>query len=327
MQPDYSQLIDAETWAFIRRINAFYPPEAIHWPIERNREVYGRMCRQFHAAMPVGISVLTTAIILPDRMVPIRVYTSEGGDAAAAVLYFHGGGFILGGLDSHDDICGEICAKTAMTVVSVDYRLAPEHVGTAAFDDALTAHDWAHATFQLPLVLVGESAGGTIAACLAGFLSDRGQAPKGQVLIYPLLSGVNEGPSYDAHAFAPLLSAADVEYYRSVRGKNTEEDPLFTPLARASFSGLPPTGVFAAQCDPLASDGDIYCKQIVAAGGIAWAEQAPGLPHGYLRARTTSTRAQQAFDRIATSIATLGREARHHDYQHNRIDSAFRQLS
>jgi acetyl esterase len=325
MQADYSKLIDAETWTFIRRIDAFYPPEAINWPIERNREVYGRMCREFHAGMPAGVSALTTAIIHPDRTVPIRVYSNEGADVDATVLYFHGGGFMLGGLDSHDDICAEICAKTALTVVSVDYRLAPEHIGTAAFDDALAAYDWAHATFDRPLVLVGESAGGTIAACLAGHLSDRVPAPIGQVLIYPLLNSVNEGPSYVVHAFAPLLCAADVAFYRTLRGANTENDPLFTPLACGSFAGLPPTIVFAAQCDPLASDGDIYCERIVAAGGIARAEQAPGLPHGYLRARIASQRARRAFARITGSIAALARGTGFHDNQQTRTGSAFRQ--
>ena len=315
MQADYSKLIDEETWAFIRRINSFYPPEAITWPIDRNREVYGRMCREFHAQMPASVCASTGAIELPDRAVPLRIYTRQSVNAVATVLYFHGGGFILGGLDSHDGICAEICAGTGLTVVSVDYRLAPEHVGTAAFDDALAAYAWVHENRGRPIVLAGESAGATIAACLAANVPHGVPAPIGQVLIYPMLNGVNEGPSYRAHAFAPLLSADDVAYYRTVRGADTVDDPRFTPLACPSFADLPATSVFAAQCDPLASDGDIYCKRILAAGGLASFEQAPGLPHGYLRARTTSQRARQAFDRITKSIAALSRGEMHENQQ------------
>lgn len=311
MQTDYSKLIDRETWDFIRRIDTYYPPDAVTWPIERNRAVYGRMCREFHAGTPAGVSVSTTGIALSDRTVPIRIYRMENGDIGPTVLYFHGGGFILGGLDSHDDICAEICARTGLTLVSVDYRLAPEHIGTAAFDDALAAFVWTSETFGRRIVLVGESAGGTIAACLAANLPDDMPAPTGQVLIYPLLNGESDGPSYTTHAFAPLLCADDVTFYRRVRGANTENDPRFTPLACTSFATLPPTIVFTAQCDPIASDGDLYCERILAAGGNARLVKAAGLPHGFLRARTTSQRARRAFDRVTRSIAAISRRPIH----------------
>jgi len=130
MATDYSTLIDDETWAFIDRINSFYPPEAVDLPIEKNREIYDRMSREFHAGHPGGVTTETTAIAGATHDIPIRIYRAETTKAAAVVLYFHGGGFILGDLDSHDDICADLCAGTGYPVVSVDYRLAPKHLDT-----------------------------------------------------------------------------------------------------------------------------------------------------------------------------------------------------
>ena len=123
---DYSKLIDAETWAFIDRTNSFYPPDAVDHSVEEQRRTYDRMCREFHAGQPEGVSAETTASDTPTHAIPIRIYRNARADDAAVVLYFHGGGFILGGLDSHDDVCAEICQRTGYEVVSVDYRLVPE---------------------------------------------------------------------------------------------------------------------------------------------------------------------------------------------------------
>jgi acetyl esterase len=309
MAPDYRKLLDADIRAFIDRIDGFYPPEAIDWPIGRNREAYDRMSRAFHAGRPEGVAAETTAIAAPTRRIPIRIYRSAAPDASAIVVYFHGGGFILGGLDSHDDICAELCAGTGYAVVSVDYRLAPEHTGTAAFDDAVAAFEWVAAAYGQPIVLTGESAGGNLAACLAHHVRGHGRPPLGQVLIYPGLGGDTMKGSYVTHAHAPLLTASDVEFYHDVRagGANSSKDPRYMPLAASDFSGLPPTVIFTAECDPLSSDGKAYRDRILAAGGRAhWLEE-QGLVHGYLRARHMSGRAGASFSRIVEAVASLGK--------------------
>lgn len=309
MAPDYRKLLDAEMWAFIDRINGFYPPEAIDWPIGKNREVYDRMSRAFHAGRPEGMGTETTAIATPTHRIPIRIYRSAAPDAAAIVLYFHGGGFILGGLESHDDICAELCAGTGYAVVSVDYRLAPEHTGTVAFDDAVAAFEWMAATYRQPIVLVGESAGGNLAACLAHQVRGHARAPAGQVLVYPGLGGDMTMGSYVTHAEAPLLTTSDVGFYHDVRtgGADVSKDPRYTPLAASDFSGLPPTVIFAAECDPLSSDGESYRDRVLAAGGRAhWLEE-KALVHGYLRARHMSGRAGRSFASIVEAVAALGK--------------------
>ncbi|TIV21405.1 MAG: alpha/beta hydrolase, partial [Mesorhizobium sp.] len=121
---DYRTLIDAETWAFIEKTNSYYPPDTIDYTIEEQRAIYDRMCREFFAGYPQGVTAETTVVAAPTNSISIRVYRNAVPNKAAMVLYIHGGGFILGGLDSHDDVCAELCARTGFDVVSLDYRLA-----------------------------------------------------------------------------------------------------------------------------------------------------------------------------------------------------------
>ncbi len=293
--PDYQSLIDAKTWDFIRATEAAYPPDTASLTIADQRRIYDAMCARFHAGRPPGVTARDGAI----AQVPCRIYAG----ADPTVLYFHGGGFVVGGLDSHDDICAEIRAATGFGVVAVDYRLCPEHPHPAAFDDALAVA----LALPGPLVLVGDSAGGTIAAALAHAL--RGRKPVlGQVLIYPALARDHTGGSYVTHAHAPLLTAADMEFYAAIRHGGTvpdQPDPSATPLAAGDFSGLPPTLVVAAECDPLADDAPAYAAKVRAAGGLAWAITEPGLVHGYLRARHSVPRAAASFDRITRTITAF----------------------
>jgi acetyl esterase len=304
---DYAALIDAETWAFIERTNSYYPPDAIDRTIEQQRAVYDRMCREFFAGYPQGVTGETTSITLPDRAIPIRIYRTAAPEAAAMVLYFHGGGFMLGGLDSHDDVCAELCARTGYEVVSIDYRLAPEHQHPAAFDDALAAFEWAATTFKRAILLCGDSAGGNLAAAVSHATRGHARAPVGQVLIYPGLGGDRGGPSYRDHAEAPMLTLRDLDFYASIRGEGSASDVSLYPLADADFSRLPPTVAVTAQCDPLSSDGQTYRDRVIAAGGKAWWYEEPGLVHGYLRARHTVGRARASFSSIVEALTALGK--------------------
>lgn len=306
---DYQRLIDRETWAFIARTDRWYPPETIDLPIERQRAIYDAMCRDFHSGHPAGVRAQDGLISATDHQLAFRHYHAEGKAPAAIIVYYHGGGFILGSLDSHDDICAELCAGTGYDVLSVDYRLAPAHVHPAAFDDARAAFEWAAASSDLPIVLCGESAGGNLAAAVAHATRSQRRAASGQVLIYPSLGEEMSGASYIEHAEAPMLTVSDVLFYRDVRfgDRRFRVDPTVAPLCDADFSNLPPTIVVTAQCDPLSSDGEAYRDRILAAGGWAWWHEEPGLVHSFLRARHTARRAGEAFARIVAAIAALGK--------------------
>ncbi|QPC88461.1 alpha/beta hydrolase fold domain-containing protein [Mesorhizobium sp. NBSH29] len=306
---DYTKLIDAETWAFIDKTNGFYPPDASELSIVENRVIYDRMCRAFFAGYPDGVVVEDSIVPQTDHVIPVRLYRSQSGTAQAQVVYFHGGGFVLGGLDSHDDICAELCQRTGFDVTSVDYRLAPEHVHPAAFDDALAAFEWACSRSPLPVVLCGDSAGGNLAAAVSHATRRHQRRPAGQMLIYPGLGGDQTGGSYLTHAHAPMLTAKDIDMYRTIRsgGREVTGDITSAPLADADFSNLPPTVIITAECDPLSSDGEAYASRIHSAGGKAWWFEEPGLVHGYLRGRHSVGRAATSFSRIVDAVSALGR--------------------
>jgi acetyl esterase len=299
----YRDIIDDETWAFIDHTNSFYPPTAVSLSIPEQRAAYDAMCREFFAGYPKGVTVADQTI----NGVPTRTYR-KGKGAAALVLYFHGGGFVVGGLDSHDDVCAEICARTGYRVVSVDYRLWPEHRHPAAFSDCMAVFE-AMAGAGAPIVLAGDSAGGNLAAAVAHATKGRADAPIGQVLVYPGLGGDIDQGSYLAHSHAPLLGRADIIFYRNIREvrDDVKGDATYAPLWAADFSGLPPTVAISAECDPVSDDGRDYCDHVRAAGGKAhWVNEA-GLVHGYLRARHSVARARASFTRIVEAIAALGR--------------------
>ena len=292
---NYQSLIDTATWEFISRTDSFYPSDTASRPIAEQRRIYNAMCRQFFQGYPPGI----TARDETRGGVACRVYPGQG---PATVLYLHGGGFVVGGLDSHDDVCAEIRQRTGLTVVSADYRLSPEHPHPAAFDDACAVVR----ALPGPLVLAGDSAGANLAAAAAHAL--RGQVRiLGQVLIYPGLGGDMNAGSGMAHAHAPMLTRDDVLFYKDIRhGRPApDNDPTVTPLCDPNFTGLPPTLAISAECDPLADDAKTYAAKITDAGGRAHWSCARGLVHGYLRARSTVPRAADSFTEIVTTIAAF----------------------
>lgn len=292
---DYQKLIDAPTWAFIARTESFYPPETASYSIDRQREVYNRMCRAFFQGYPPGVTAHDRVI----GGVPCRVYPGAG---PAQVLYLHGGGLVVGSLDSHDDVCAEIRARTGLTVVSADYRLAPENLHPAAFDDVCAVA----LALEGPLVLAGDSSGGNLAAAASHALRGRIRL-LGQVLIYPGLGGDIDRGSFIAHAHAPMLTRADLIFYKDINhsGPAPLDDPTVAPLNDPDFSFLPPTLTVSAECDPEADDARDYAEKVRAAGGLAHTSCAMGLVHGYLRARTTVPKAAASFTLIVETIAAF----------------------
>lgn len=292
-QTDYQSLIDAPTWAFITRTADSYPDHTATASVADQRRIYDAMCRDFDHGRPPGITARDHAV----AGVPCRDYAG----AAATVVYLHGGGFVVGGLHSHDDICAEICAATGLRVVSVDYRLSPEHAHPAALDDTLAV---ARAVLaDGPVVLAGDSAGGNLAAAATHAL--RGHPGlRGQVLIYAGLGGDIGTGSYLTHAHAPMLTRDDVLFYQGIR-QNAPGDPTAAPLLNPDLTGLPPTVAVSAECDPIAEDGLHYCARLTAAGNRAHCIVEPGLVHGYLRARHMVPRAAASFARITAAITAL----------------------
>ncbi len=306
---NYKTLIDEQTWAFIHKTDSCFPPEAIDFTIQLQRETYDAMCREFSTGQPESITATDGTIENGDYKVPVRRYHSENRNQQRAIIYFHGGGFIVGSLDSHDDVCTELCANTGFDVTSVDYRLAPENPHPAAFEDSLACVEYESNRLRLPIILCGDSAGGNLAAAISHAARHMQNVHIArQVLIYPGLGGDTDSGSYLTHANAPMLTTRDVLFYNDTRTNNIQRsnDVTLEPLKDHDFSNLPETIVFGAECDPLSDDGKHYCQAITAAGGSAHWTNEKGLVHGYLRARNTVDRARDSFSRIIAAIKTVG---------------------
>lgn len=302
---DYERLIDEETWAFIRKTGECYPEDAVALTIAEQRAVYNEMAQEFRAPRPGMVRTEDRAA----NGVPIRIYSA--GDPTRTVLFCHGGGFVVGGLESHDDVCAEICAQTGYRVVAVDYRLAPEHQHPAMFDDAWSVLSWVLDRFEDDVVFLGDSAGANLCAALAHAVRADGEMAArilGQVLIYGAFGGDINAGSYIEHAQAPMLTRDEILFYMDIRkpGGLTEPDPTYAPLQDDDFTGLPPTVLISADCDPVRDDSRDYRDRVVAAGGRAHWINEPGLVHGYLRARHSVVRARDSFERISVAVEGLG---------------------
>jgi len=318
---DYQTLIDEQTWAFIKLTDSWYPPNTIDFSLQRQREIYNNMCQQFHRGYPEGVTARDATIATDDYAIPVRRYTCTSKPETALIVYFHGGGFIVGSLESHDDICAELCKSTGFDVTAVDYRLAPEHLHPAAFNDSLASVIHESNRAKLPLILCGDSAGGNLAAAVCHSIrdSDQNSASQnintkiaGQVLIYPGLGGDTSKGSYITHANAPMLTTRDVNFYSTIRSGYKDDEQTHhsiathSPLQDKNFTDLPVTFAFSASCDPLADDSKHYIEAIKNADGAGKWINEEGLVHGYLRARSTVDRARNSFARIVEAIAQIG---------------------
>ncbi len=287
--------------AFHRRCEDFYPADAVDASIEQQRKWYDALCAEFDAPSPAG---LTRMDELVDGRIPTRRYRPAKVSSETRIYYIHGGGFVVGSLDSHDAICAELADFAQAELVSVDYRLAPEHVWPAAFDDSYAVLQHLLSDGR-PVVVAGDSAGGNLTAGIVlKARAERLSGIVGQVLIYPGLGGDLVSGSYEEMAEAPGLTTADVAYYRDIL-KAPADNPFAAPLAETDLSGLPPSHVTGAFFDPLRDDARLYAARLAMAGVNVTFREEPQMIHAWLRARHMSEGARDGFRRLAQGVAVL----------------------
>lgn len=264
--------------------------------VEEMRAGWNVYSKRLSRPHPADMVVQDRGVAGKGATIPVRIYRPSGVAAAApCILYFHGGGFMKGDLDSSDTVAWGLAAGTDAVVVSVDYRLAPEHPYPAAFDDCyavlcdVAADGAAYGVDTARVAVCGDSAGGNLAAAVALAARDRG-GPRlcGQMLIYPCLTDDVTGGSYGVHAVTPGLTTQSMgsywNWYLADVG-TPSGDPYAVPLKAKDLTGLPPACVHVAEIDPLFDDGRRYAERLESAGVPTAFRCAAGMIHGFLRSR------------------------------------------
>lgn len=244
------------------------------------------------AMMPGHIHVDVSEISIPGPAGPMaarRYMPVDAGPVTAMLLFFHGGGFVIGDLDSHDALCRLICRDGGIQVVSVDYRLAPEHKAPAAAEDAYAAYQWAldHAAGvgATRIVVGGDSAGGNLAAVVSQWARDDELPPPAlQLLLYPVTDFSSETRSRTLFSDGYFLTKRDMDWFSAhyLDGADvTADDPAVSPLLAEDLSGLPPALVITAGFDPLRDEGNRYARAMRDAGVLVDLREGRSLIHAF----------------------------------------------
>jgi acetyl esterase len=283
-------------------------PAAARAELDRNAHAFAG------ALSPVA---RTEAIRVAGAVGPLdaRLYVpADDGRQRALVVYYHGGGWVVGSLASHDPICRFLASETGAAVLAVDYRLAPEHRFPAAVDDALSAFRWAVGEAQAlhvdpaRVAVAGDSAGGNLAAVVSQLASrDGGSRPAAQLLIYPVTDVSRKHDSYRLFADGFFLTEAEMDWYRGhyLPDEAAALDPRASPLQAADLRGLPPAIVLTAGFDVLRDEGEAYARRMESAGVAVRHRRHAGLIHGFCNATGVSPPARAAMREAARWLAEL----------------------
>ncbi len=272
LHPQARALLDLMVEKGVPPTHTLAPPEA--------RAMY-RERRSFTQPEPPHCLVRELTMPGPGGAIALRLYRPAASDPSAALpvlVYYHGGGWVIGDLDTHDTLCRELANGSGCAVVSVDYRLAPEHRFPAAVDDSIAALRWVHdhaAQLQVDparIAVGGDSAGGNLAAVVAIAAREAGgPAVAFQLLIYPATDQRRTAPSHRANGQGYLLTSDSIAYYHDhyLADAAQDLDWLASPLLQDNLRGLPPAFVLTAGYDPLRDEGLQYAQRLTAAGNRA----------------------------------------------------------
>ena len=298
-----------ETRAVMELIQGFYPRAETVGVGPAREQIATLAAGAVGTGEPVA-RVEARTIPGPAADIPVRIYWPSLPEATrlGVIAFFHGGGFIQCNLDTHDGQCRAIANRTGAIVVSVDYRLAPEHRFPAAVDDCDAATRWLadHATElggdPRRLAVAGDSAGGNLAAVVAQVARDRGgPAIRFQLLVYPVTdfsSGRDTHESHRTNAEGYFLTHESTEWIRRqyLASEEDGESPLASPLLADDLSGLPPALVVTAEFDPLRDEGEAYARRLREAGVDADILRVPDMFHGFFGMMAALPAAKGAMD-------------------------------
>jgi acetyl esterase len=261
--------------------------------------------------MPEMVSTTNVAMPSPGALIAVRIYRPTTDSAHPALVYFHGGGLVMGSNRSFEPLARALASASGAAVVAVDYRLAPESAPPAQFDDAFAATEWASRNADRlgldadRLAVVGDSAGGSLAAGVALAARDRGgPAICAQALLYPGLDRDMSAPSITLLADAPMLARDDIDYLHALADGDADapREPYLVPAYAADLSGLPPAIVVTAGCDPIQDWGERYAARLRDAGVQTTITRYPGMYHGFLMRSDATARGRLAIAEIGALL-------------------------
>lgn len=306
--------LDPEIRRFLDNANAAGLPPLYEQPLEHVRQATRAAAPLlFGAADPVASVEDLEVPAAGGQPVPVRVYRprgeSEGGAPRGVLVWFHGGGWVIGDLESHDPLCRSLAARSGCVVVSVGYRLAPEHVFPAAVEDSWAATQWvaeqgaALGIDPERLAVGGDSAGGTLAAVVALRARDAGLPVRLQALVYPVTDCDFSTESYDENAEGFGLTLDSMAWFWNLYAPGELRfHPDAAPLRAESLAGVAPAIVLTAEYDVLRDEGDAYAARLAEAGVPVAHRPYAGMIHGFFRMPGMASRGSDAIDEVAAAV-------------------------
>jgi acetyl esterase len=249
----------------------------------------------------------------PAGAIPARLYvpSEHAGDPRPLIVFFHGGGWVIGDLDTHDPVCRFLAVHSGAAVLSIEYRLAPEHPFPAAVEDAMAAFRWAAggpselSSDPAKIAVCGDSAGANLSAAVSILTREEaGARPALQALLYPVTDAVGGQESRQLFAEGFLLTAYDMEWFEGhyLQGTNADEDPRASVLRVEDVRNLPPAYVSTAGLDPLRDEAELYAERMRDAGNRVALRRHPSLIHGFANLTAISRSSRLAMHELAAAI-------------------------
>jgi acetyl esterase len=308
--------LDPQAQAFLEQLAAAGAPPLHELSVEEARQVIVQLFGTTGAPEAVG-AVQNRTIPGAAGEMPTRIYTPSGTGPFPVLVYFHGGGWVIGNLDAYDATCRALTNAAGCIVVAMEYRLAPEHKFPAAPEDCYAATQWVAANAAAiggdpaRLAIGGDSAGGNLTAVVAHMARDRGgPALRYQLLVYPVTDYHFDTASYRENAEGYLLTKDAMVWFWNhyLRSTTDGTNPLASPLRAANLRGLPPAMVLTAEFDPLRDEGEAYAARLQEAGVPVTLRRYEGMIHGFFSLGAVFTQGQQAIADAAAGLrATLAR--------------------
>ena len=246
--------------------------------------------------------------------IPVRLYKNSDNPKQKVIIYFHGGGFVFYNIDSHDYVARRLCFMNDCIVISVDYRLAPEHTFPAAHQDAykvieyVATHPEDFGIDHSKIIVTGDSAGANLAACAAHYFKANPKVSiAAQILVYPWVDGKIDSASIEKYKEGFLLSKQAILWFQQMYTPNKEDrlKPEVSPIYHTDFSGLPPAFVLTAEYDPLKDEGKAYAEKLKQAGNVVLYKDYKEVVHGFFNLPKLSEESMQAYYDIKSFIKKI----------------------